>query len=451
MPTPTTLVQFWQQERDVYANLVTKAQAKLTNAQAAVTQANKDLADEQKNFGTLSDDIAAKRKKLAETTIPADAAALVVVIRDLMISQRISQGKLLDLAEGVDAAKADVDAATAVTTRVSAKRAEAEAKLEAAQDEDRIRQAGKAAVGNPPLSTIKADATAAQTGPDQTAAAAKIGDIPADLRTIATSRAALRTKRLADAQTAVAAAEDALADERNTKGGLAGAAAKKGVAFRRAERKLLDHVAGAKLSYDRAIGLFKRVGGDPVLSAAEKAEATSFNSGGDGSTAEANAATVVGDQVLVDTDRNGLETTTFTKQLADIDGDVSANGDVVTARNKLQTDLDTLRDDSNATNYPDKTTLDQWQAIVPDGAWQKLLDFQEGTAILARIAATSATLVTDVVAAETAYAGALYEAAQSQRRLDYAQDAIARRAKRVTDVATALPGRLLSAVRGDTF
>jgi hypothetical protein len=450
MPTPTTVVQFWQQERDVYTAQVTRAQARLTNAQAALTQANNDLAAEQKNFGTISDDIAAKKKQLADTTIPADAAALLVVIRDRMIAQRISQGKLLDLAEGVDATKAEVDSATSVTNRVSGKRTEAENKLETAQNEDRLRQAGKAAVANPPLSTIVADATAAQTGPDQTASATNIGDIPPDLRTIAASRNALRAKRLADAEAAVATAEDALADERNNRGGLAGVAAKRGVTFRRAERKLLDHVASAKLNYDRAIGLFKRVGGDPVLSAAAKADVASFNSGGDGTAAEANAATVVDDQATVDADRNGLEATTFTKQLADIDGDVSANADVVTARNKLQTDLDTLRDDST-TNYPDKTTLDEWQAIVPDGAWQKLLDHQEATALLARIVATPATLVADMVAAETAYAGALYDAAQSQRRLDYAQDAAARRAKRVRDVATALPARLLSAVRGDTF
>ena len=451
MATPTTLVQFWRQERDVYAGQVTRAQASLSDAQAALTQANKDLAAEQTGFGKLGDDIAAKRRKLAETTIPADADALVIEIRDLMITQRLSQGKLLDLGETADAAKAEIDSANGAIARASARRAEAETKLTAAQEQERIRQAGTTAIGNPPLSTIKADATAAQTGPDQTAAAAGIADIPSDLRAIAASRNGLRNKRREDAEAAVVTAEDALADERDGKGGLAGTAAKKGLAFRRAERQLLDHVSTAKLNYDRAIGLFKRVGAVPVLSAAEKAKATSFNSAGDGTTAVGNAATVVGDQAIVDADRNSLEETTFSRQQVDIDADVSNHAYVVAARDKLQADLATLAADSSPANYPDKTTLDQWQAIVPDTAWQKLLDFQEATAILAGIAATSATLAADTVAAESAYAGALRLAAQSQRRLDHAQDAIGRRAKRVDDVDATLPARLLSAIRGDSF
>jgi len=451
MPTPTTLVQFWQQERDVYDNQVSKAQTKFGTAQAALIQANKDLTDEQKNFSKISDDIAAKREKLKATTIPADANALVIEIRDLIIQQRTSQGKLLDLKDDVDTAQSKIDSASSAGTRAAARLAEAEAKLATAKDENKTRQAGKAAVASPPLSTLKADATAAQTGPAQTAATTKIGDIPADVRTIANGRHVLRNKQLADARAAVDTAEDALAKERNDNGGLAGVAAKKGIEFRRAERKLIDYVTTAKASFDRALGLFNRVGADPVLTPPQKADATSFNSGGTGTTAEGNAATVVADQGTVDGDRNALETTTFTKQIADIDSDVSTNADVVTATNKLKGDLNTLKDDST-TNYPDKATLDQWQAIIPDAAWQKLLDYEEATAILTEVAGiNAATIVTEMDTAESAYAGALYAAAQSQRRVEYIQDVTSRRATRAKGIAAALSTRLLSAIRGDSF
>src|SRR5262245_34621324 len=401
MPTPTTLVQFWQQERDVYDTQATRAQATLTAGQAALAQAIKDLADEQLAFSTLADGISAKRKKLAETTIPADAAALLLEIRDLMIQLRISQGKIQDFAEATDAAKADVDVTAAAIACATAHRTEAEARLDSARDGDRIRQAAKNTLAAAPLSTLAAVANTAGSGPEQTAADAKVVAIPGDLRAVAGLRNRLRSKRLADARGLVTAAENAYNKESNDQGGLAGAATKLGGLFRRAERALLDFVATGKPDYDRAIALFRRVGGVPVLSAAEQAQATAFNGAGAGTTAKGNAVTVIGDQTDIDADRKNLEATILTKQLADIDADAGVNADVITARGKVQQDLLKLADDVT-NHYADKSTLDQWQAIVPDPAWQKLLDFQEATAILTTIANTPATLAADMDNAEKA-------------------------------------------------
>ena len=92
------------------------------------------------------------------------------------------------------------------------------------------------------------------------------------------------------------------------------------------------------------------------------------------------------------------------------------------------------------------------EAVVPDAAWQLLLDYQEGLADLAEIAATDLpSLATAMDGAETAATTAMAAAEVAQRRADARDAAIALRQARLANARAAIASRLPSAVRGDSY
>ena len=85
-------------------------------------------------------------------------------------------------------------------------------------------------------------------------------------------------------------------------------------------------------------------------------------------------------------------------------------------------------------------------------AWQLLLDYQEGLADLAEIAATDLpSLATAMDGAETAATTAMAAAEVAQRRADARDAAIALRQARLANARAAIASRLPSAVRGDSY
>src|SRR5207249_3174310 len=128
------------------------------------------------------------RKKLDAAGIPSDLKALADVIRDKIIELRASRGRILGLQRDADAAAADADVLSPAPVRATVRLGDAQAKLAAATTKEKTRNGWKAAIAAPPRSGLMGAAAAAQSGPEQTAAKARIDGIPAELQTLAEER-----------------------------------------------------------------------------------------------------------------------------------------------------------------------------------------------------------------------------------------------------------------------
>ena len=452
-----TLVQYWQQKSDADEAMQTAAQNDLSTAQTALTAAKAALDKDVDALKTVVDDIAAKRVKLATTSVPSEVTALNNIIRDQIVKQRAQQGAVLDDQEAVAAAQADVNAASASLKRATARLTDTAARLADAKDANQKRQLLKSQLAAPPFDTIQADATAAAAGAAATKAQADINDnFPPPLQALANKRYANRSDRAAQLRQAVADAQKALGTALASSNGLSGAAARKAVDFDQAEQALRDYATTARQRYDRAVGVLTDLQSmkdgtkkPDLLSAQEKLDVAVSAAR---TTAKTNTEPIEDARKDVNTARQALDAQILTQIAADVDKlatdpTVKAKRDAIGAKAAaLKTAQDAL------VTSGDKRVLDEWEVVVQDPAWRALIDFIDATATLADLKATApASFATALDATENAYATALLAAAKAQRQADVLTDVISQRVERVDASSAALPGRLLSAVRGDSF
>ena len=451
-----TLVQFWQQESDTHEATRTAVQNDLAMAQLALTTAKATLDADVAALNKLGADIAANRAKLATTSVPSEVTALNNAIRDQIIQLRGVQGGVLDDQEGVATAQSEANAVDAALKRATGRLAESKARLAAARDADKQRQLLKSQLAAPPFDTIQADAATAAASTGATDAKAEIDTIPAALQKIAAKRHATRAARAAQLRQGVIDAENALGATLAGASGLEGDAAQKGTVFRHAEQALREYATRAKPRYDRAVAVFadlqamkKGTKTPDLLTAQEKLDVAPS---GARTTAETNAEPLDVSRNAVYTARQDLDAQIVAQIGTDVDKlatdpTVKAKRDAVTAKAGA---LKTAQDGFVASG--DRKVLDNWQVVVQDSAWRALIDYLDATAALNDLKATvPATLASALDTAETAYAAALAAAAKAQRKADALTDVISLRVERVDASSAALSGRLLSAVRGDSF
>jgi len=453
-----TTLQFWQQELTVYQAEQAQAQSDLAAAQIAQKAASAQLATDLKALDKLTSDIAALRAQLAQTTIPADANALVAQITTQIIAQRGLQGTVLDDQDALDAASADADAANTTLTRATARVGSAQAAIAKVTIDDTRRAALKAAVAAAPLNTLKADATAFKGSSTATNADTHVTKtFQAEIAKIAGKRYDSRSQRVAGLQTVLDNAQDALGTDLAADGGLQGAATQKQIAFQRAQDQLSGYVAGAANRFAKAQAVMKTLeamelnpGTVPdVLTDAEKAQLASSALKTPGAAAEPGAEAIDADLNAVYAAQDALDAQILTQIAADVDKlatdptVASKRAAVGTARTKYTTDL---------AAFTAKKDLDAWEAVIPDPAWKVLLDYEDAVAALAELSTTDpAALATAMDSAENDYATALAKAAVAQRRVDTLDDAIGLCQERLAAAQAAVGKRLPSAIRGDSY
>jgi hypothetical protein len=461
-----TLAQLWQQQSDIYAAEQTAAHADLVLAQAALdptvvnSPANRLAADQAALNKTIGD-IAAARAKLAVTTIPAEAKALIDKITNLIVTQRGLQGSVLDDRDDVAEAQANADAATAVQSRVAARLARASANLAQATADDSRRTVLKNAAAAAPFATLKNDATTFLASTTVTNAKSRLGkNFPPEIVAIAQKRRDSRVNRLTKLQTALQNAQDALATDLAADTGLVGVTAKKQVSFVRAETVLRNYLATAKSRYDKAVVTMKALEAielapgttTDILTDAEKAELAAEKTAGAAAEPGAEAIDAALDAVYAaDSDLDAQILTQIAAGVDQLAADptVKAKRDAVTAKAAA---LQTAKDAFKAAASPNKADLDHWEAVIPDAAWQVLLDFEQGMAALNELSGIDPTTFGALLdSAENDYAVALAAAELAQRRVDYLGDAITLRQKRLDKATDAFAARLPSAIRGDSF
>src|SRR6266852_1549670 len=155
----TTVVDFWQQEVDVYTTEKTAAQADLTAAQTGVATAKQQRDADVAALAANRTGIAAKRAKLANSKIPTETEALTTEIRDLIEQQRLLQGTILDDQDQLDWWQASLDVASAGVERVSARLSDATTQLKQAKDDRKARSDLTTALAQAPFANLKGDAT----------------------------------------------------------------------------------------------------------------------------------------------------------------------------------------------------------------------------------------------------------------------------------------------------
>jgi len=452
-----TLVQFWQAERDTHEAAQTAAQKDLAMAQKALVSAKSTLDANVTTLNKLNAGIAANRAKLPTTSIPSELTALNTVIRDQLNTLRALHGTIFDDQDAVSEAEASVTTATTALTRTRRRLADTIVAFDLAKSADTQRQSMKAQLAAAPFDTLQADATAAAAGAVATDAKAEIdANFPAELQTIANKRYATRTARALALRQSLTAAETARGSALANHNGLAGKAAQQAIAFSHADHALRDYANAAKQRLDRAMAVLGSLQAmkngtklPDLLSAQEKHDVATNAAR---TTAATNVESVDVAHSGVDTASNDLDTQILTQIAADVDtlatdATVKAKRDAVVAKAAA---LKAAQDAADASG--DRKTMDDWQIVVQDGAWQSLIDYLDARAVLADLTATTpATLTAALDAAETAYATALAAASKAEREADALADAIALRTDRATAASAALPGRLLSAVRGDSY
>jgi|GEM_PF-2982864 len=454
-----SLLTFWQQQLAIYQAEQKAAQDDLAAAQASMQAATAQLAADQKALDKTGADIAAARAKLAVTTIPADANALVAQITQMLITQRALQGAVLDGKEKIGDIQASLDSAAATLARVTARAASVQAKVTGAQADASRRDAYRAAVAAAPLSTLKNDATAFLAGATLTHAKTRIGkNFPDKLLAIAGKRHDSRVNRLKALRTDLDNAMDALANEHATDGGLDGAAAEKRIAFERAQDALAEYVANAANRFAKAKTVMAALeaieldatGTVPdILTDAEKSQVTALTAAG--AAAEATAETLDGDYGDILTADAALQAQILTSIGANVDT-LATDPNIAAKRTAIDTARNNFKNALAAFAAADKKDLDAWEAVIPDDAWQALVDYEEALATLNELAATDGgALATAMNNTESDYVTALGAAAIAGRRVDYLGDAAAFRRERLDSAQGAISARLLSAVRGDSY
>ena len=466
-----TLLQYWQQQLTIYQAEQTAAQADLAAAQARIAAANKKLNGDpsqppgpafdgdQKTLANTGAAIAGKRAELAAETSPPDAAALVDEITALIVTQRTQQGTLLDDLDELAAAQAASDAAAATHARADARVAATQTAIDAATADDDRRAALRAAIAAPPLSTLKADATAFLGSTTVTNATTRIAaNFPAEIVTIAGKRHDTRINQITSLQTSVNAAEDALGAEQNADYGLAGKAGQQRIAFERAQQALADYVATAASRFAQAgvvMNMLNAIEVAPpgtvpdVLTDPEKAQLTAL--GAAGAAAEPTAETLDTDLTAVFAAEGALDAQILTAIAANPDT-AGTDATVAAKRTAITTAQGVFTTALTAFAGADKPDLDLWEAAIPDAGWKVLLDYEEGLDTLNDLSATTpATLATAMDTAEDAYAVALQTADVARRKADLFADEIALRQKRLDAAQGVLSARLPSAIRGDSY
>jgi hypothetical protein len=449
----------WQQQLVIYQAAQAAAQGDAATAQARLASAKTQLGADQTSLATMDDNISAARKTLANTTIPADAQALVTQIAGMMIVRRTQQGTVLDDQDNVAEAQAVLDLTNARLSDANDLVKSATATILTVTTDDTRRQTLRTAVTSAPLATIQADATTYQGGTTATNAASRIGkNFPAALLTIAGDRYTTRATRISQLQTDLANAQAALGTEQGTDTHLPGASATAAITFDQTQAALTTYVATAADRFAKAKSVLAALEAielapantvPDVLTAAELAQVTALTTAG--ALAQPHAVALNGDLQAIFSAQDGLATQFLASIVANVDT-LPADVNITTKRAAITTAKNTFASDLTTFVAGNKSDLDNWEAVVPDTAWATLVDYETALADLVYLAGIDPNaLATAMNNAEAAYATALTNQKIAERRVDALSMAVDFRQELLDAAQAALPTRLLSAIRGDSY
>jgi hypothetical protein len=513
MADPTKILAYATQRRDSAKQAVTALQQQLVKAQAGFAASSGEVASAAVELAELEKGAAEIRKKLSEIITPADGAALLDELEQVIIRARAARAAALRAQGESLAAQAAASLAEDGLAAGAALLASAEAQLKKAEQSNKQREAWKKSLTTLPLSKLNTDADSALKNKPFTDAQARVAaDIPAKLLARAEERRAAEAARINRRSADTQAAEAAASTERDKNGGLAGPADNSLAAFLRLEAAARNFVNTAKVSFDRAQATLAQVA-DPARSpltpeqtaritdaslkadreaaaAEEKALADKLKDWEDKQAildAEVLKAKAAGkdpdkEQKVKDAKKDVGDAETAFKILDDAwrakergrdaaltnveakQGALSqAIKKAIAAKKNPDTDPDVMAAKSDLAKAESdfkkaeddyqassRGILDAWEAAVPDSAWRIFDDYEEAAAALTLLKdADPAKLKNDLQKAEEDYVKAQLAADKGANVLALLAAEQAERAAREQSARSLAAARLFSALRGD--
>jgi hypothetical protein len=451
MAAPTTLLQFRTDDCERAMSDKAATATALSVAQAALRDAKESAVARGAEMSALDLEERAKRDALRDSTIQAEAEALVTRLRDISIERRATGYAVLRASATIANAQKTVARAQAAASTAASAADPAKAAFDAATDDvDATREASRVCLldrlGRPPVSKVQTRAKANDVKTAVTDAKTRIAaDIPAALLTRALSRGASASQRQKDAAKQLADAQTALRAFTTSTTGPMGTAAEKQAAYDAILATITDYVANAGARLDQAVARLAAIAAAPALSAEAEAAITALNESAsadlekardDAQDALAAAEAALGAATLaaIRTDPDAVATdATVQAKTADRDAAAAA---LVAAE--------------GAYTPADRTKLDDWEATVPDASWQMLAAFTEATAAIDALKALDpATLEPALSAAEADLAGALDALGKANRSAAMLAARVATARAESDTAAASASAELFSALRGD--
>jgi hypothetical protein len=394
------------------------AESALTNAKTDADAKKSTYNQKQSELSLLAQQIELIRKQLALVDSQADAEALAQQLQDKIVASRTKQAEIVAADRDLTKAKTASARAGAAAATARAEAANATSALNEAKTADTRRVGLKTSATSQPVSDVASAATAAEAGPQFTAASNRIQtDIPASLLDLARTRASVEAAVLAAAKKKAVDAITALEAKQSDSD-------KQSAALARAEEAIGEYVKVAKSRLDEAVATVAKVG-DAQQAALSQAEKDSIND--PAKLADRNAAAA-------------LAKTVATEKAAAI-----ANG----------VEFEDLGNDPNvqaaeqAFDAASRQTIEGWEAAVPDSTWSLLAQFESARAAIVELKTGPAALITAMENAEVSLAAALTAAASATAALEQLKAAAQDAKSLQAGTAAAYPARVLSALRGD--
>jgi hypothetical protein len=444
MADPTTFLELAQARQAAAAAAVGQSAQTLAATQKALDTAKTAYAGGVKELAALNAEAGKLREALAAVQTTADGEALLEELEETTALIRAAETALLDEDRAIAQARfQSEEAQEANAGAAAAAKATGAALQEALQRENRI-LGWQSLLNKEPLKSLRAAADAGLNTPPKNAKflAAKAGieaDFPAALLERARERRHQQAALTSSAEHALDAAVAQSPDKLRA-------------AVARAEARLSAYVNSARGRFDGALTLLAQVA-DPAnqpLTAAQKARLNDAAFLQKASDAAAAQNTLDDARAVLAEKQAALEEAILTAQLADIDADPAANGDVQTAtggRDDAQGDVDTA---AAAFTPAMKQDLAEWNLAMPVSSWRRLLQFEEAVATLTELKDTDPqALVTAVRDAEKAAVAAELVNNKTQRRDRFLERYVKRATAASAQAASGGAARAFAALRGD--
>lgn len=445
MADPTTLKDLAHTNLTAGQDRATAARAESGAAQTAVSDAVTALTAATQALTLAAADGQRIRTELAAIPTTADATPLLQALDTATIAQRAAEAAILAAERTLTLARGRLERAALALREAETGRVRAQTAAAAADREATRVAALIATLGQPPLKTLAAAATALLGSAAATAAeTAAEKDIPAPLLERARGRVTIARERIIN----TAAARDAFAAEIQLRiddhGSIEEQLAGPSADYAAALAGLESYVGGAKQRLDRAQGALSRLA-DP----AQKAALTAAQVGRLNDATQAAAREAAADlELALDEARRDRE---LAEQARDLEQARKTAGDPDTLAAK-EADLVTRKQaetDAKADyDLAQQTLLSAWEAGAPDATWADLLAYDDAMQTLNDLA-TQAPSLPALATKESNLVAALVALDKEQTaRALYAAELAARAAAATFD-AGAAERIAFAALRGD--
>jgi trimeric autotransporter adhesin len=447
MPPPTTLTGYYTEASTYADTAVTSLQAKATQANAGLATAQAALATATSKLAADQQANAALRVSLSQAALPSDASNLVAGLQQNMIQTRIDQAAVGTATDRAGTATRAQQAAAAALAAAQQAQQQATAALTASQANDAEIAQWTQAVNGPSV-------TGALAAVNDPSVATSLSDAGSALEAIiGTGMLQLFRQRRDDFLASAIAGTASVATAFGAQNALQAAHQPLLAAVHQAEaaytadlQELQDLATKAVADIDSALAALTSAVNVGSLPASEQQPITAA--------APAALAQVPAEKAVfaaktqLRTDQASLDSIAFAAYGSNPDFDPETDPSAAAARTAIAND-ETALATAAATLAAGQADIDNWQVLIPEAVMQLVVAVTEAETTIAGYQAVSvSTLLTDLAAKESAYAGALDARLTYQRSSALIADKLSWRQGTVAAAAQVAPARENAAIRG---